>query len=51
MSVTLDLRVNVALIKIDNGKADTITTTVLADLHAAFDKADATLLILGHWNL
>ena len=39
--VTLDMQDKVALIKMDDGKKNVITTDVLAELHAAFDKAEA----------
>ncbi len=41
MDVSLDLQDQVALITMDDGKKNAITPDALADLHTAFDKAEA----------
>ncbi len=41
MDVSIDLQDDVALITMDDGKKNAITHEALADLHVAFDKAEA----------
>ena len=41
MDIGLDLRDDVALITLDDGKKNAITPDALADLNVAFDKAEA----------